>query len=88
MRIPRNTAAPRNSRGFIATFLVLLIAVLLTALTVVNTSTARRARRETQLLDARHQRQWTRRGVQPDSGPAPHPTPAAVDRSHTQATPP
>lgn len=51
-----------RSRGIAATLLVLVIAALLAALTIVNTATVRRSRRETELLDARQQRQWRQRG--------------------------
>jgi hypothetical protein len=51
-----------HSRGIAATLLVLVIAALLAALTIVNTATVRRSRRETELLDARQQRQWRQRG--------------------------
>ena len=51
-----------QSRGIAATLLVLVVAALLAALTIVNTATVRRSRRETELLDARQQRQWRQRG--------------------------
>ena len=51
-----------RSRGIAATLLVLVVAALLAALTIVNIATVRRSRRETELLDARQQRQWRQRG--------------------------
>ncbi len=51
-----------SEKGMAATLLVVVIVVLLSALTAINTSTVRRARREADLLDSRQQRQWQRRG--------------------------
>jgi len=69
-----------RSRGIAATLLVLVIAALLAALTIVNTATVRRSRRETELLDARQQRQWRQRGfvvLSPRSSVAVAPTATA-----------
>jgi hypothetical protein len=68
-----------RSRGIAATLLVLVIAALLAALTIVNTATVRRSRRETELLDARQQRQWRQRGfVVLPPRPSTHVPPAAT----------
>jgi predicted lipid-binding transport protein (Tim44 family) len=71
-----------RSRGIAATLLVLVIAALLAALTIVNIATVRRSRRETELLDARQQRQWRQRGyVVPSPRTAAAVPPAAATRT-------
>lgn len=70
---PRPTRAG-SENGMAATLLVVVIVVLLGALTAINASTVRRARREADLLDSRQQRQWQRRGFtvpEPSASSAP-----------------
>lgn len=67
-----------------ATLLIVVIIVLLAALTIVNTNTVKRARRETELLDARQQRQWRQRGLAtvvpvPEKGQAPATQPVTTE---------
>jgi len=78
---PRPTRAG-SEKGMAATLLVVVIIVLLSALTAINASTVRRARREADLLDSRQQRQWQRRGFNvpapsASSAPTADPTPSA-----------
>ncbi len=73
-----------RSRGIAATLLVLVIAALLAALTIVNIATVRRSRRETELLDARQQRQWRQRGF---SVPSPRPSTAVPPPAATPTAP-
>lgn len=84
MNLTRPSSWTGNRDGMAATLLILVILALLAALTFVNTNTVRRARRETELLDARQQRQWRQRGMEvvtptPPHAPVTTAGPAAVE---------
>lgn len=84
MNLSRPTHWTGNRDGMAATLLIVIILALLAALTFVNTSTVKRARRETELLDTRQRRQWRQRGMEvitpaPPHAPVTTAGPAAVD---------
>jgi hypothetical protein len=68
-------SAKRRQSGLVATLILVAVIGILASLTVINTSTVRRIRRERQLLDTRQQQHWRNLPVQLRAA-APNPPPS------------
>ena len=87
MNLTRPSSWAGNRHGMAATLLIVVVLVLLAALTFVNANTVRRARRETELLDARQQRQWRQRGMEAAAPVVPNRDSATTDTPRANPAP-